>query len=253
MKIIKKDIIINFVRKIVTKIVLKNQIFPSNITLASNFIYTQDIEGDYLEFGCFRGESFIDAYKNIFNAEVFWQSNDRKKKAFSKNVQNLDFYIKKYNRKFFGFDSFKGLPKPEGIDLNHHLFKEGRYDCSKEEFVKIIKRAKLDLSKIKLVEGFYEDSLTQEIKQKLDLNKAAIVMIDCDLYKSTIKVLNFITDLLQEGTIIIFDDWFNYKSNPNKGEQKACYEWLNNNSNIKLIEYGNNLLTQKMFIVNIIK
>ena len=31
-----------------------------------------------------------------------------------------------------------------------------------------------------------------------------------DLYNSTKLVLEFITDLVQDGTILIFDDWFAY-------------------------------------------
>jgi hypothetical protein len=33
---------------------------------------------------------------------------------------------------------------------------------------------------------------------KLPLKKAAIIMIDCDLYESTVSVLDFITDYLQD-------------------------------------------------------
>ena len=252
MKII-NNILLRNIRQIITKIVLKDNIYPSNINLAANYIYTQDIEGDYLEFGCFRGESFIDAYLNINKAEKYWLSDKRKKKAFTNNLHNLDFYNKNYNRKFLGFDSFSGLPKPSHIDKDHHLFKEGRYDCSKEEFIKIIKDAQVDINRVQLIEGFYKDTLSDQLKLSLKIKKAAIIMIDCDFYDSTTKVLEFIVDLLQNGTLIIFDDWFNYKSDPNKGEQRACKEWLKNNENIKLIEYGNNLLTQKMFIVNLIK
>ena len=50
-------------------------------------------------------------------------------------------------------------------------------------------------------------------------------MIDVDYYKSTVEVLSFIEPLLNDGTIIIFDDWFNYKGHPNRGEQKAFREW----------------------------
>ena len=143
------------------------------------------------------------------------------------------------------------MPKPKGSDIDHHLFKEGRYDCSKEELLIILKKARIDIERIKLIEGFYENSLNADTKEKLAINKAAIILIDCDFYDSTIKVLEFITSLLQNGSVIIFDDWYNFKSDPNKGEQKACKEWLQKNSHIKLIEYGNNQLTQKMFIVNL--
>lgn len=250
MKII-NGFLFKLIRKLLSKIIIKDLINPSNINLASNYIYTQDIEGDYLEFGCFRGESFIESYFNINKSEKFWMSENRKKKAFTNNYDELPIYKKNYNRRFLAFDSFAGLPKPKKIDSDHPLFREGRYDCSKEEFIKIIKKANLDLNQIEIIDGFYEQSLTVEIKKKLKIDKAAIIMIDCDYYDSTVFVLRFITDLIQNGTIIIFDDWYNYKANPRKGEQLACREWLEKNPNIELIEYGNNLLTQKMFIINL--
>ena len=105
---------------------------------------------------------------------------------------------------------------------------------------------------IEIIEGFYKNSLTNELKSNLNLKKAAIVMIDCDFYNSAKLVLNFITDLINDGTILIFDDWYAYKGDPNKGEQKACSEWLEKNKNIKLIPYKSSGTHQKSFIVNII-
>jgi hypothetical protein len=78
---------------------------------------------------------------------------------------------------------------------------------------------------VHLVPGFYDEVLTPSLRQTLDLQAAAIVHVDCDLYKSTKTVLDFITPVLQDGTIIIFDDWFHYRGHPHRGEQKAFGEW----------------------------
>ncbi len=45
------------------------------------------------------------------------------------------------------------------------------------------------------------------------------------------------TPLLNDGTIIIFNDWWCYKGRTDKGEQKACNEWLNEHPNISLREF----------------
>ena len=37
--------------------------------------------------------------------------------------------------------------------------------------------------------------------------------------------LNFITPALHDGSIIIFDDWYQFHRNPNLGGQRAFYEW----------------------------
>ena len=72
------------IRYLFTKLLLKELITETHINIAANYIYTQGIEGDYLEFGCFKGESFINAYKNIKIAEKDWTSIKRASKAYSK-------------------------------------------------------------------------------------------------------------------------------------------------------------------------
>ncbi|MCG2718374.1 MAG: methyltransferase, partial [Nanoarchaeota archaeon] len=73
----------------------------------------------------------------------------------------------------------------------------------------------------------------------------------CDLYESTVLVLDFITEYIQDGTIIIFDDWFSFRGNPNRGEQKAFKEWLKKNPSIKTTEFyrfgwhGNSFITHR--------
>ena len=69
------------------------------------------------------------------------------------------------------------------------------------------------------------------------IKKAALIWVDCDLYESTVPVLNFITDYVQDGTIIVFDDWFSFKGNLNMGEQRAFREWLKKNPSIRATEF----------------
>ena len=66
-------------------------------------------------------------------------------------------------------------------------------------------------------------------------------MIDCDLKESTTLALNFAKPSLQEGTIIIFDDFNFYKGNRNKGEFGAFEDFKNQNPNIifrRVFDYG---------------
>jgi O-methyltransferase len=42
---------------------------------------------------------------------------------------------------------------------------------------------------------------------------------------------------LQTGTVIAFDDWFCFKGDPGKGEQRAFREWLEKNSAFDAIEF----------------
>ena len=149
----------------------------------------------------------------------------------------MDFYI---------FDSFQGLPELEVTDGNE-VFTEGQFTASLEKFRKNLVREKVELSKFHIFPGFYDKVLPDLILKE---NKFAFVLVDCDLYSSTVSVLNFLTDKLVQGSIIAFDDWFCYDS-PKKGERLAVSEWLNRNPKLDLIEYHNFHWAGKSFIVNI--
>ena len=165
-------------------------------TLASS-----GIEGDYLEFGVYRGSSFIQAYQM---AEKYGLASMR----------------------FFAFDSFQGLPAAEGKTFN-----KGEFQCSRLLFTKIIRKAGVDLDRVVVVEGFYQDSLQDLVKVDHDLKRASLIHVDCDLYVSTKDVLRFVQDLLQPGCMIVMDDWHTFEAadapdDPAQfGEPRAFEEW----------------------------
>ena len=65
--------------------------------------------------------------------------------------------------------------------------------------------------------------------------KLLYVHIDCDLYTSTKTVLNLIRDKLTAWEFnLVFDDWFHFRGNKNKGERLAFKEFLQENKNIKM-------------------
>lgn len=108
----------------------------------------------------------------------------------------------------------------------------------------------MDLHDVVTVPGFYDKTLNDETKQRIRIERAAAIMIDCDLYESTVPVLDFITDLVGQGTIIIFDDWYRYEGRPDKGEQRACNEWLEKNPQIELLKYWQQGPQSVAFMVN---
>ncbi|MFH1311423.1 MAG: TylF/MycF/NovP-related O-methyltransferase [Nanoarchaeota archaeon] len=173
------------------------------------FVHLGKIDGDYAEFGVYEGHSFIAAYKF---AEFF-------------GIKNMNFWA---------FDSFEGLPEIKGID-KEAIWKRGEYSCSLEDFMKNLKGNGIDLNKVFAVKGFYSETL----KKKHKIKKLAVAYIDCDLYESAKEVFEFIEPYLQEGTIIHFDDWNAFKGNPNKGEQKAFYDFVKKCKKFKFIEYYN--------------
>jgi hypothetical protein len=166
--------------------------------------------GDYLEFGCAAGASFIHTYRQA-SERMPWM-------------------------RFWAFDSFKGLPRPEGIDIDGEA-REGLFACDQPTFLRNLRAAGLDLDRVVCVPGWYRETLTPDLKRRHQLRIASIVYIDCDLYQSALEALTFVSDLVETGTVLIFDEWFTSKGDPDRGEQRACAEWLVRHPGIALQDW----------------
>jgi hypothetical protein len=160
--------------------------------------------GDYYEFGLYRGYTF-------------W------------SAQRLALAVGFEGMRYFGFDSFQGLPNTSSKDHDNHMFFPGDYRASQNEVVGYLSDHGLDWSRATLIPGFFDSSLTSEVKRQHAMGPAALVMVDCDLYQSTVPVLSFVRDLIQNGTIILFDDWFCYGGSEDEGEPRALSEFLGGN------------------------
>jgi O-methyltransferase len=185
--------------------------------LADYLVGTQ-IEGDYLEFGVFMGKTFSYAYKVM--APLFPEM------------------------RFVALDSFEGLPKPKGIDAADDYtsgFYAGQFACDLETFQKNLCVAGVDLHRVITVQGWFDQSLTRGNPRNAGIAKVAAAWIDCDLYESTVPVLDFLTDRLSVGSVLLFDDWRCYRNLSDFGQQRACREWLERNPHIKLnsfVDFG---------------
>jgi hypothetical protein len=210
------------------------------INTAASFATWNHVEGDYLEFGVFRGDSFIAAYRAFAGHRRSYQPGD---------PASAEYLSWKANPpRFFAFDSFEGLPSGPGE--RHTDYFPGAYGCSEQQFRSNIAAGGVDLARVSTVPGFYDRTLNDETKQRHALTSAAVVMIDCDLYESTVPVLDFVTSLLTQGSVVIFHDWFRFKGSPNCGEQRACREWLARNPQLELIEHWREGPQAVSFLVN---
>lgn len=180
---------------------------------ALRYIKLSQIQGDYLEFGIFRGETLAAA-----------------------------FHLAKRNgleaMRLRGFDSFEGLPLPKGVDAKgEYQFQGGDYRCSEEDVRARLKNSGVDISTVDLYAGWFDATLANENRNQIGVQRAALVWIDCDLYESTVPVLNFITPYLQDGAILVFDDWYCFRARRDMGEQKAFSEWLAKNPQLSAQQY----------------
>jgi hypothetical protein len=171
---------------------------------ANNLLNTTD----YYEFGVFRGYSLHAAQKC----------------ARQLGAKSTHFY---------GFDSFAGLPRVDGIDEGSTFF-EGQFSCTRQFVEAALKRNGADLGSITLIEGFFEDTLKPSLRAQHDFKPVGIAVIDCDLYSSTVPVLRWLDDLLQPGSILMMDDWQAFDGDPEKGQQRALSEWLDRRTDLKI-------------------
>ena len=177
-------------------------------------------EGDYIEFGVYKGDSFIPAY--LF--AKYW------------GIKNM---------RFFAFDCFEGIPS-KGEEAIY--YKKGDCCCSYKNFKKILKD--YDINDAIIVKGYYEKILNNELRKKLNLKKIKAVYIDCDLFSATKTALDWITPCLQDGTVLMYDDWFLCQNREDIGEQGATKQWLKENPKIKLTPYHSFNYGGMSFIIN---
>lgn len=168
------------------------------------------ISGDYVEFGCCGGITFGLAYKQSRKAD--------------------------HSCRLWAFDSFSGLP-PQAVPQDEHpLWIEGDMAIGINEFKNICRENRIPNSEYNIIEGYYNQSLTQTQPDKLP-NNICLAYIDCDLYSSTKTVLEFLMTRLKHGMIIAFDDYYCWSSTNVSGERKACSEFFKDNSKWMLLPY----------------
>lgn len=124
-------------------------------------------------------------------------------------AQTLNYMAKNYpDRRFFGYDTFEGLPETWRTG-----FFKGHFD---------VEELPNTPSNVSLVKGLFSETLPE---QKQELGEVALIHIDCDLYSSTKAVFNEIGNIADSGTIIVFDEYFNYPGWED-GEYKAFQEFI---------------------------
>lgn len=200
------------------------------------------VAGDYLEFGVWHGHSFATAYTHMM------KERDNHMRLGYSGADYDDW--KRARPRFFAFDSFAGLPDLPGAERMVD-YAPGAYECSREDFERNVVRQGVLERDMVVVEGLFSDTCTSETKKRHSLSRVSMAMIDCDLYESTVPVLDFLTDLVQQGTILVFDDWFRFKGHRGSGEQRACQEWLARNPHIELVEFWRQGPQAVSFLVNL--
>ncbi len=122
------------------------------------------------------------------------------------------------------FDSFEGLPESVAEADRNPNWSRGVYAYGLDHITRLVRRSGFR-GKFLPVKGFYGDTLTSDLRNELRAIPPSIVNIDVDYYSSAASVLAFLSPILQNGTILYFDDIYDFFGSPNKGELRAVLEF----------------------------
>ncbi|MGA2009989.1 MAG: TylF/MycF/NovP-related O-methyltransferase [Solirubrobacteraceae bacterium] len=130
--------------------------------------------------------------------------------------------------------STAGLPEVTAIDAGHQ-WTTGKFAYGRDRFEARLRRARIPADAVTIVEGFFAQSLARP--ERIGLAQVAFAWVDCDLYESTVPVLDYLTDRLAPGAVLAFDDWFCFRGARDRGESLACTQWLERNPQISLVPW----------------
>jgi hypothetical protein len=146
-----------------------------------------------------------------------------------------------YPGKLYLFDSFEGLPDIESdIDLRSPEVREQKVwfkgaMAMPNDTVELIAtdlRKFMQPNQFEIVKGFFSDTLPNALPEA----PVAMIHIDCDLYQSTMDVFEALNErkLLQNGSILMFDDYNTSKADPRMGERRALADLLQRNKRLSV-------------------
>jgi predicted O-methyltransferase YrrM len=180
--------------------------------------------GDYLEFGVYYGSSTLSMWRALTEG-------------------GFD------GVRLFGFDSFEGLPESAAHEDGGE-WAPGQFAMSERRTRRRLMEEGVDPSRLHLVPGWFDDTATDATARRLGIERAGVVLVDCDLYSSTRTALAFVHPRLSRHTVLLFDDWTTSDLHEkDMGEKRAFEEWLEEHPELEaspLPDYGRN---SRVFLV----
>lgn len=171
-----------------------------------NYIAANNIEGDFVECGVWRGGS------SMLMAHQLIQLNNKDKSIFL-------------------FDTFEGMAEPTDQDVSQFggkarekfdALKAGDHNdwayASIEEVRANLLKTGFPADRIKLIKGKVEDTLSESV-----CGKISMLRLDTDWYESTKKELQVLYPKLSKNGVLIIDDYGHWL-----GARKATDEYFSN-------------------------
>ena len=196
--------------------------YPGIFNLCAKFAAEFQMEGDYLEFGVFDGRTM----------SLAWQTMGWRMPRM----------------RFVGFDSFAGIrdamPDEGYVDLDYY--------SNIETFRHHMICVGADPERILTGKGRFAETLADPKKShaELGLKSCLIAHIDCDIYQAAKLALDYLTGLLRQGSIILFDEFHYNKASNALGERRALAEWLEKNPQYQVERWHDYALFARAYIVH---
>lgn len=154
----------------------------NNLEKCCKSVLDENIAGDWIETGCWRGGS------SIFMAGVL--------RIFDES-----------DRRVFVCDSFEGLPKPdenypEDAQDKHHQWGD-ILGVTKEQVEENFRRYGLLSRQVHFIKGWFKDTL-----RFIDSEQFSLIRLDGDMYESTYTALDALYPKLSSGGFLIIDDYY---------------------------------------------
>ena len=108
----------------------------------------------------------------------------------------------------WGFDSFEGLPETWRTGFDQGVFQTDELPEVRDN--------------VRIVKGYFDTSIP--VFKEEHKERCSFLHVDCDLYSSTSTIFELLQDRIVPGTVIVFDEFFNYPGWRN-GEYKAFMEF----------------------------
>ncbi len=195
--------------------------------------YLNGLRGDIFEFGVFQG----------YTAHLLASCMNR-------------FQLK--SAALHLFDSFEGLPSASEVDQlgyesQNKIWQSGmlKTTAGVEKLIESTLGHMLGKQRLHVVKGFFDETLPPYLGA-LESPRALLVHLDCDLYSSSKCVLQalFKYGLIQDGTVLICDDWMTSMGNPNLGQRRAVKEILEEFPSWEFEPYFNYGMGSQVFVIH---